>query len=200
MDKSILKDVYRYWFGERVAADGYPEDRAKLWFKRSDETDRHIRDNFGAAIAAAAAADWDLAELTREEQVALVVLLDQFPRNIFRDSGEAFAYDGKARAIARRLIDGDWRRFRPAEQCFVLLPFEHSEDVADQDLAVRLYAERATTAPDGLTEKCRSELDYATKHRDLIRTFGRFPHRNAVLGRESTAEEAAFLKEKGRGF
>lgn len=199
MDKKILDDVYQFWFGDRTGPDHFPQDKAKIWFKQSDETDKYIRDTFGAAVAEASKIDWDLDDLTQKEKVALVVLLDQFPRNIFRDSGEAFAYDAKARSIARPLIESEWEGFSPAEKCFVLLPMEHSEDVADQDLSVGLYAECAIAASDKLKEICRDHLDYATKHRDIVRKFGRFPHRNAVLGRESTPEEVEFLKG-GRGY
>ena len=200
MDRKILKNVYQYWFGTLAEPHDFPEEKAAIWFKKSDDTDRTIRDNFGASISEASKIEWNLDDLSREEQVGLIVLFDQFPRNIFRTSGEAFAYDDKARKIARSLIDSDWRRFHYCEQCFVLLPLEHSEEVADQDLCVQLFAERAIAAPKELEEIGRGHLDFATKHRDLIRKFGRFPHRNALLGRQSTAEEEAFLKESGRGF
>ena len=200
MDRKILGEVYRYWFGSLAGPDDFPKEKAGIWFTRSDETDRFIRDTFGAFIPEAANAAWNHADMTREEQIALVVMLDQFPRNIFRTSGEAFAYDAKARSIARDLIEGGWRRFFVVEQGFLFLPLQHSEDVADQDYGVQLFAECARAAPDSLKETCRLGLDYATKHRDLIRKFRRFPHRNSMLGRPSTPEEEKFLKEHGRGF
>ena len=132
--------------------------------------------------------------------VALVVLLDQFPRNLFRSSGEAFAYDWRAREIARALLATGFGRFFWVERIALVLPFEHSEELGDQDYAVLLSAELAVGAPENLRELCRGTLDYATRHRDIIRKFGRFPHRNGLLGRESTAEEAVFLAEKGRGW
>ena len=196
----ILRDIHRYWFGPLAApADRNPE-KAEIWFKRSDETDTHIRETWGDAIAAAAAVAWDLDELSREEQVGLIVLLDQFPRNIYRTTGEAFAYDGKARAIADALLVDGLDRFYLVEQSFVCLPLEHSEAIADQDRALLHFAEMAVNAPEELAEAKRSGLDFATKHRDLIRKFGRFPHRNEMLGRESTEEEKAFLAEHGRGY
>lgn len=200
METKILDDIYRYWFGALAGPEDYPEDKAGMWFKRSDDTDAHIRETFGAFIPEAARKDWNLAELTREQQIALVVLLDQFPRNIFRTSGEAFAYDAAARAIAGGLLKLGRDRFYFAEQAFLYLPFEHSEDTADQDLSVLLFAEAAVAAPEKLKDDFRMYLDYATKHRDLIRKFGRFPHRNQVLGRKSTSEEEEFLKVSGRGF
>ena len=144
---------------------------------------------------------WDLSALTRQQQVGLVILLDQFPRQIFRKTGDAFAYDEKARSVARPLTaDSGWRNFLPIERTFIFLPFEHHEDVADQDLSVMYFAALAVEAPEAAKEGGRSALDYATRHRDIVRKFGRFPHRNEMLGRASTEEEAKFLAEHGRGF
>lgn len=200
MDTKILSEIHDFWFGKLVDRFDFPRDKSGLWFKKSDETDAHIRATFGPHIAGAARQEWDLAGLTREEQVGLVVLIDQFPRNIFRTSGESFAYDAAARAIASRLVERDRERFFLIERAFLYLPFEHSEDVADQDYCVFLCAEAALAAPDGLKETFRKFLDYATRHRDIIRKFGRFPHRNELLGRETTPEERVFLEEHGRGF
>ena len=199
MDVTTLDAVYLYWFGDLKAWDEQPdEERRKDWFRPTPEVDSHIRDTWGQHTVTARDTAWDLAALTRRQQVALVVLLDQFPRQIHRDSAEAFACDVAALAIARRLIV-HWRRFFVVEQTFVMLPFEHSEAIADQDISVKLYAERTLEAPAALVESCRDQLDYATRHRDLIRKFGRFPHRNAVLGRDPTPEELELLKG-GRGF
>ena len=142
----------------------------------------------------------DPERLTREESIALVILFDQFPRNIFRTSGEAYAYDARARDIARRLIAAGRERFHFIERSFLYLPFEHSEDVADQDYSLFLFAELALAVPESLRDYFRRDLDFVTRHRDIVRKFGRFPHRNAVLGRVSTAEEEAFIKEHGRGY
>jgi uncharacterized protein (DUF924 family) len=200
LDTAILRDIHRYWFGDLRSPDDFPKEKSEIWFRRSDATDGHIRETFGRTISEAAKEQWDLARLSREEQVALVVLLDQFPRNIFRDSAEAFAYDPKARQIARALIASGWSGFYWIERTFLCTPFEHSEDAAEQDYSVLLAGDLAVTAPASLTDYFRGTLDYATKHRDLIRKFGRFAHRNAVLGRPSTPEEEAFLKEHGRGY
>lgn len=200
MDRTILRDAYAYWFGALSDPEDFPAGKSEIWFKQSDATDAHIRDTFGAAIPEALAEPWDVSDLSREEQMGLVVLLDQFPRNIFRTSGEAFAYDAKARTIARLLIALGRERFYRAERAFLYLPFEHSEDIADQDLCVFLFAEDALSASESWKDKARLYLDFATKHRDLIRKFGRFPHRNVMLGRSSTAEEDAFLEANGRGY
>jgi len=200
MVKKVLTDIHRYWFGElNSPTDKVAQERIDMWFKPTKEIDDHIRDAFGRYLEAAKATEWDVDNLARMEQIGLVILLDQFPRQIHRESGDAFAYDDKALSIARRLLAAGLERFWPAERTFVVLPFEHSEDIADQDYAVLLFAAEAVSAPDHLKESRRNQLDYATKHRDIIRKFARFPHRNALLGRESTAEEEEFLKG-GRGF
>lgn len=200
MDQAVLDEIHRYWFGELRAPTDINRDKAELWFKQSDATDDYIRATYGRYIPEAAKIAWNLDALSRSEQAALVVLLDQFPRNIFRGSGESFAYDARALEIARALLAGGLDRFYLVEQTFICLPFEHSEAIAEQDRAVYLYSKLAVEAPEAWLDSRRIQLDYATKHRDLIRRFGRFPHRNAWLGRESTAEEAAFIAEHGRGY
>jgi uncharacterized protein (DUF924 family) len=200
MDKRFLDDIHRYWFGAlKSPTDVVPQEQMTKWFRSTVEIDNHIRDAFGRYLEAAKDTEWDLPNLAREEQVALVILLDQFPRNIFRSSAEAFAFDTFARDFARRLIAGGLKRFFLAERSFLGLPFEHSEDIADQDYSVFLMAQLALDAPDDQKDRYRGDVDFATRHRDVIRKFGRFPHRNALLGRVSTAEEIEFLKS-GRGF
>jgi uncharacterized protein (DUF924 family) len=200
VDKSTLRTIYDSWFGENPPADRIDTGRLPYWMFQSDDTDRDIRERFGHLIPEAAKQEWPIAELTREEGMALVVLFDQFPRNIFRETSEQFAYDDVARDIARQLIATGLDRFTVSERFFLALPFQHHEDPADQDYAVMLSAQEVVNAPEDQKAGLRGALDFATKHRDLIRKFGRYPHRNAVLGRESTPEELAFLKEHGRGF
>ena len=200
MVKKVLTDIHRYWFGElNSPADKVGQERIDIWFKPTKEVDDHIRDTFGKYLEAAKATEWDVDNLARMEQVGLVILLDQFPRQIHRESGDAFAYDEKALSIARDLLAAGLERFWPAERTFVVLPFEHSEEIADQDYAVLMFAAEAVAAPADAKDGLRMGLDFATKHRDIIRKFGRFPHRNVVLGRESTEAEVEFLKG-GRGF
>ncbi len=127
-------------------------------------------------------------------------MLDQFPRNLHRTSGGAFEYDPIARGHANHLIAGGVDRFYLVERPFLFLPFMHSEDVADQDNCLLLLATEAVSCPESWVDTFRGNLDFATKHRDLIRKFGRFPHRNVMLGRASTPEEAEFLEKNGRGF
>jgi uncharacterized protein (DUF924 family) len=199
MDVKVLDEIHAYWFGDPPETPP-GEERVKNWFRPTEAIDSHIRDTWGRYLDDARDTRWDQSKLTRRQQVGLIILLDQFPRQIFRASGEAFAYDARAKEIAEELVAaGAWRSFPLAEQLFLLLPFEHSEAIADQDLSIMYHAQYAVAAPEGAKAGVRNALDFATKHRDIIRKFGRFPHRNQMMGRESTPEEVEFLKG-GRGF
>jgi uncharacterized protein (DUF924 family) len=186
------QDVLEFWFGaEASAGTGAPRD---LWFGKSDETDATIRSRFGADVEAALAGGRD--DWAREPRgaVALLLLLDQFTRNIFRDTPRAFAGDARALALARSLVErGDDRLLAPLERWFVYLPFEHDETLASQQEALRLFGQLEA-------EGHPSALEWAEKHYDVIARFGRFPHRNAILGRTSTPEEVEFLRQPGSRF
>jgi uncharacterized protein (DUF924 family) len=158
------------------------------WFTKDDAFDAEIRRRFLATHEAAAAGKLASWEQSAEGALALLILLDQFPRNMFRGSARAFATDAQARAItASALLRGFDAQVPSDLRAFFYLPFEHSEDMADQDRGVALYTAAGDT--DG--------LKWAQIHHDIIRRFGRFPHRNAVLGRATTAEEQAFLDDGG---
>lgn len=198
-DPAILHEAHRFWFEELVAGVDEPAERVKVWFSRHDATDDACRVRFGDHLDEVADAPWDFETLPPAAGIGFVLFLDQFPRNLFRDDGRAYAYDARARAAARRLIAGGVARFTPMERVFLYLPFEHSEDLADQDLSVGLYEALLAEMPEAEKEDYRSFVGYAEKHRDLIRRFGRFPHRNVDLGRTSTPDELEFLKD-GRGY
>jgi uncharacterized protein (DUF924 family) len=200
MPNPTLQAIHRYWFGELTSPGDHLPNTGELWFQKSDETDRHIRETYEAFIHEAAGKDWNIGSLTREEAVALVVLFDQFPRNIYRDTGQQFAFDAKAREIAKALHAGGRERIFAIELDALSLTWQHHEDAASQDFSVFLAADLAVNGPENLRDMHRTLLDFATKHRDLIRKFGRFPHRNVHLGRESTPEELAFMQERGRGY
>jgi uncharacterized protein (DUF924 family) len=160
----------------------------KRWFAKSAAFDSAIRLKFEPVHHAAARGEYDAWAETAEGALALLILLDQFPRNLFRGSAHAFATDGKARAVARAAVAaGFHRQVEPELAAFFLLPFDHSEDLADQELGVALAADSGDP----------ERLKWARIHRDIIASFGRFPHRNACLGRETTAPEQAFLDEGG---
>ena len=186
-------DVLDFWFGAPASAE-FGRARA-FWFTRSTATDGLIRDRFGPAVEAALRGElhhW--ADGDARGALALVLLLDQFTRNIFRDSARAFAGDDAALGVAKRLVaDGRDRQLAAVERWFAYLPFEHSERIEDQHESLRLFSE---LAQQGLAEP----LVWARKHHDVIARFGRYPHRNELLGRASTAEEIDFLRQPGSRF
>ena len=158
------------------------------WFKKDPKFDAAIQLKFEPVHHMAALGRHDAWVSSAEGVLALLILLDQFPRNLYRGTGHAFATDGKARAIARQAVaSGQDLEIEPLLRPFVYLPFEHAEDMADQLESLRL----CTALADAET------LKYAQLHHDIIARFGRFPHRNAALGRVSTPEEQAFLDEGG---
>ena len=187
-------EILAFWFGQ-PDDPAYGQARGE-WFRKDAEFDAAIRSRFLASVEAALAgqlADW--AD-DRESLLALLILLDQFPRNLFRGAARAFAGDAPARALAEKALAAGWDKGLSAgEKLFVYLPFEHSEALADQQRSLALFAALAAEHPgtDGYA-------DYARRHYDVIARFGRFPHRNAALGRPSTPDEAAYLAQPGSGF
>ncbi|MGZ3275959.1 MAG: DUF924 family protein [Caulobacteraceae bacterium] len=160
----------------------------KAWFKKNKAFDAEIRDRFEALHHKAARGELKAWAETPQGALALLLLLDQFPRNLFRGSAHAFATDPLARQVARAAVDRDFdTEVEPELRQFFYLPFEHSENLADQDLSVALCAKSGDA----------ELLKWARIHHDIIHRFGRFPHRNALLGRETGAAEQAFLDEGG---
>jgi uncharacterized protein (DUF924 family) len=201
IDRDVLAGIHRFWFGElRSPGERPPKEISDRWFSAKPEFDAELETRFARYLVPARTADWDLGRLSRIEQVGLILLLDQLPRNIFRKGGEAFASDAKALSLSRELMrDGGIARFFPVERTFVALPFMHSENLEDQDFGCSYFAAAVVAAAPEYRDDARNGLDYAYKHWSIIRKFGRFPHRNEVLGRQSTPEEIEFLKG-GRGF
>jgi uncharacterized protein (DUF924 family) len=193
--------VLEYWFGTAIDANAIAASQAKLWWGKDGATDREIRERF--LPLRRAAIDGRLAAWTASPRgrLALIVLIDQFSRNIFRDSPEAFAHDDLARRwCTDGLAQGDDRRLRPIERVFFYLPLEHSESIADQARSVALFTALRDEAPDAERGLFEGYLDFARRHRDIVDRFGRFPHRNAVLARGSTKEEVEFLRGPGSSF
>jgi uncharacterized protein (DUF924 family) len=171
----------------RAIIDFWRDAGPDRWFTKDDAFDRRLRDRFLDAYEAAAHGELARWLAMPDAALALVLLLDQFPRNAFRGTPRMYATDGMARAVASAATDAGYdEAVEPALRLFFYLPFEHSEDLADQERSVALY--RALGYPD---------LGYAERHRDIIRRFGRFPHRNRILGRTTTPEEQRFLDEGG---
>jgi uncharacterized protein (DUF924 family) len=199
--EQVKDDLLDFWFGDNPDDAAVAEAKAELWWGHRQETDELLQLKFGAAASAAAADVLDHWTGSPRGRLALILLLDQLPRAIHRATPAAFAQDAKARAVAEQgLGSGADRLLRPIERLFFYLPFEHSEDLADQNRSVGLYRELVKSVPTAQRETFAGFVDYAVRHRDVIARFGRFPHRNQILGRESTAEERAFLEQPGSSF
>jgi len=187
-------DVLDFWFLP-VGVPGHGEAR-DAWFSKDAAFDAEIRMRFGAAIEAALAGglhDWDA---TPRGALARILVLDQFTRNAFRDTAAAFSGDGLALEAAQALCDaGRDQDLSPLMRVFAYLPFEHAEDAAQQARSVSLFSALARGDASAV-----DYLDYAERHQAVIARFGRFPHRNALLGRASTAEELDYLAQPGAGF
>ncbi|HEX8108315.1 MAG TPA: DUF924 family protein, partial [Kofleriaceae bacterium] len=185
-------EVLEFWFGEPARS---------LWFTTRPAFDDEIRSRFGAVAAAAAAGELDPWAASSDGALALTITLDQFPRNIHRGTPAAFAHDGLARAVAGRAIE---RGFDLAvsldRRMFFYLPFEHSEALADQERSVELFSRWVSEHPDERRAHAGDQMTYAVRHHEIIRRFGRFPHRNAILGRAPTPEEIEFLCEPRSSF
>lgn len=175
-------DVLGFWFRDCTPAQ---------WFAKDDGFDAALLTRFGALHAEAAAGGLGAWEASADGRMALILVLDQMSRNLWRSDPRAFAQDARARAVARRAIAAGDHVFAPPQRClFLFLPFEHSEDLADQLWSEALFRALGDADLD----------DYAARHRVIVERFGRFPHRNAALGRASTAEELSFLKQPNSSF
>ena len=177
-----------FWFGAPGSRErGRPR---RAWFRKSEPFDAEIRRRFLITWERAARGELERWQATPLASLALIVVLDQFPRNMFRGTARAFASDSPALAAARNMIALEFDRLlSPVERWFAYLPFEHAEDLAAQRRSLALF--HALDPED---------MRYAKRHYEIIARFGRFPHRNAALGRESTAEEIEFLKRPGSSF
>jgi uncharacterized protein (DUF924 family) len=194
------ESLHACWFGGK-ADDAAADRQSNLWWKKSDAQDAELAARFTPLVEAARAGKLDSWADTPQGALALVLLADQLPRNIYRGTAVAFASDPIARAVASAVVDqGLDRRLEPIERVFLYLPFEHAESMADQDRSVALYTRLFNEAPSAQLERYRNFLTYALRHRRVIERFGRFPHRNAIIGRISTPEEVSFLQEPGSSF
>lgn len=196
--------VFDFWF---QPGPGQPADAPRPeWFKKDDAFDKQIARRFGALLDQALVgglAEWDAEGPA--SQLARILVLDQFTRNVYRGTPLAFAGDALALEGARRMVDsGAHLALPPLQRAFVYLPFEHAEDMAMQEQAVALYTrmenDERDSASAATSKGIAGMLDYALRHREVIGRFGRFPHRNAILNRPSTAEEQAYLQQPGSGF
>lgn len=185
-------EVLNFWFG-REGEEGYGEFR-EAWFQKDQEFDEQVRGRFLEDYERAARGEYDRWREEPESRLALVILLDQFPRNLFRGDPRTHATDDKALVISNKALQkGLDRELLTFQRHFLYMPFMHSEDLENQRRSVALFRELADEGSPDVTE-------YAEGHRDIVERFGRFPHRNEVLGRRTTPEEAEFLEQPGSSF
>lgn len=198
---SRWRDVLQFWFGDHADDVGAIAHKSASWFAKDAAFDASIGARFGALREAAIAGELDAWLGQPHARLALVILVDQFSRNLFRDDARAFAHDALARRWCEEaLIAGIDRSLRPIERVFLYLPLEHSESLVDQQRSVALFADLRDALAEPAHKAFEGFLDYARRHCEIIARFGRFPHRNAALGRVSTAAERAFLEQPGAGF
>jgi uncharacterized protein (DUF924 family) len=190
-----------WWFGTADTSRAIAADKGKLWFGKRDSQDLEARTRFGAQVEQALAGGLTEWAQRPEGWLALVLLLDQLPRMIFRDTPKAFSDDIRAQALVAQGIAADFdQQLKPIQRVFILLVFEHSENLAVQNEGVSRYIDLVAQQPEEDRALFTDYLDFAERHQKVIAQFGRFPHRNAVLGRDSTAEELAFLSRPGSRF
>ena len=193
--------ILDFWFGSNPDDMTAAKERSDLWWAKNKATDDEIRLRFETYVILADSEQLKDWLTTPRGRLALIILTDQFPRNIYRDTAQAFSCDQKALTWCieglEQKID---RELRPIERVFFYLPLEHAEYIEHQDLSVKCFGELVSKANAEQKALFEGYLDFAVRHRQIIERFGRFPHRNRVLARESTPEELAFLAEPGSSF
>lgn len=201
MINPIAKNVLDFWFGSRPLNPSAVSKRGKFWFGGDQDVDYDIERRFGKLVGAARAGSFDTWQTDPENCLALIILLDQFPRNLYRGQASAFASDEQALQLSREMIkQGLFVQLDYPERAFALMPFQHVESKKCQQESVELFQEQADSAPEDWKKIMQGYADFADQHYQIIERFGRFPHRNKVLGREDTAEEAEYLSEGGSRF
>lgn len=191
-------DVLEFWFGP---AGSDPYANASKWWKKDPDFDAEIREHFGSALEAAARGELDGWRDEARSCIAFIILIDQFSRNIHRGSAESFAADHRAlEACTRGMERGLDAELSPAERTFFYMPLMHAEDLDAQNRCIIALATLTEELPEDQRARTLQNVVFAVKHQKIVKRFGRFPHRNAILGRESTPEEVEFLKQPGSSF
>lgn len=193
------KEILDFWFGNIDKLSSPEKNKIPLWFMKSDELDNQIKEKFSGELENVI----DNANYLEEadKALALIILIDQFSRNIFRNNKRAFEKDHIALDTALKAINkGFDKQFHPVKRIFFYLPLEHSEDLEMQNKCVKIMKKMVDEIDPILKTDIENYYNYALKHRDIIKMFGRFPHRNKILGRDSTPEELVFLEKPGSSF
>lgn len=196
-----VQEILEYWLGSLQGGEIYPKDKAKRWFSGGKDVDNEISHRFEKLVRAATNKELDVWKETPRGRLALIILVDQFTRNIYRGTSQAFAYDSIALELTLEgLIQGQDQALLPIEQVFFYLPLEHSENIEIQKISVEKFHAILPSVPSEQAPHFISFENYAWQHYEIIAKFGRFPHRNGILNRESTSEEAEFLKDPKSSF
>lgn len=192
-------DVLDFWLGDGMAQGWPTQDMNKRWFQGGAALDEEIRTRFGADVVQAVGGALQSWEVQAQSRLALVILLDQFSRNVFRGTAQAFAGDARARQLTLRTVAAREDLQLPwVARVFLYMPLMHAEDPALQEESVARFSQLLAEVPANLKPRIQGNLDFAHEHQRIIARFGRFPYRNAVLNRASTAEEEAFLRNAPR--
>jgi uncharacterized protein (DUF924 family) len=195
------KPLLEFWFGDAANDPVRAAGRMPLWFGVDSEWDASIRDRWAPLMSLASDRELESWGARPRTALALVLLLDQFPRNLYRGDPRAFAQDKAALTLTREGVDvGFLERLSPIEQVFFAMPFQHVEDRRLQDEGLAVFEGIRDRGGEVWRDLLTNVVDFAKKHRDLVARFGRFPHRNQILGRESTPEEARYLEQGGETF
>lgn len=201
MDNTEL--ILAYWFGDNPQANDpdYWEKRNPLWFGFDENTDREISKKFEPLLSEIKTDDFSDWGKTPTEQLALILLSDQFSRNIYRGSLKAFSHDHIALEQCKKGLEtGQYKELHPVHQVFYFMPLEHSENLDDQNLCIKLLEETKASSPAELLKILENFQEFAIQHRDIIEKFGRFPHRNKILGRMATEQEKEYLATGGATY
>ncbi|MDH3817291.1 MAG: DUF924 domain-containing protein [Myxococcales bacterium] len=196
-----IEDVLDFWFGELDELGCSSPEHRKRWWTKSDAFDEAIKSQFLHEYEAVVAGEREAWRNTARGTLAYIIVLDQFSRNMFRGTPEMFTADELAREACREGLDAGFdAELEFDERVFFYLPLEHSESMDDHQRCLEIFHDLLSSAPEPLEADAKNYLDYAKAHKAIVERFGRYPHRNATLGRASTPEEIEFLKEPGSSF
>jgi len=201
MREERIEKILNFWFGELADESVFPEEKAKMWFQEGEKADEFIQTQFGRDLNLAIQGKLDGWQETPRGLLALVIVLDQFSRNIYRDKSESFTQDKTSQALTISGIEeGKDQLLKPIERLFLYMPFMHAESRELQKKSIELFTKLADSAPPAIEIPLRNSLDFAERHAKIINRFGRYPYRNEVLERASTPEEIEFLKTPDTWF
>lgn len=196
-----IDSVLAFWFGDGTTASDIARQQKPMWWGKSEALDAEIEERFSGLVDAVAGAELEHWRESANGLLAATICCDQFPRNIYRGTAKSFAFDDKALLLAQQAVaSSQVADLERIQRVFIYLPYEHSEDLEMQVEAVRLFSELESAAPAEEKDLFGGYLDFARRHFEIIERFGRFPHRNEILGRRTTDEEREFLKQPGSSF